>query len=85
MEKGGYIKEFFGFNELIFEGEYFNEERNVKGKEYHYGGKLRFEGSYKNGKRNGIGKEYFLGKLLFDGKFLDGIRWDGKDMIIKII
>ena len=35
MEKGGYIKEFFGFDELIFENEYFNGERNGKGKEYH--------------------------------------------------
>ena len=31
----GYIKEFFGFDELIFENEYFNGERNGKGKEYH--------------------------------------------------
>ena len=35
MEKGGYINEFFGFYELIFENEYFNGERNGKGKEYH--------------------------------------------------
>ena len=35
MEKRGSIKEFFGFDELIFENEYFNGERNGKGKEYH--------------------------------------------------
>ena len=35
MEKGGYIKEFFCFDELSFENEYFNGERNGKGKEYH--------------------------------------------------
>ena len=50
---------FFGFDELIFENEYFNGERNGKGKEYHQSCKLRFEGSYKNRKRNGIWKEYF--------------------------
>ena len=35
MEKGGYIKQFFGFDEFIFENEYFNGERNGKEKEYH--------------------------------------------------
>ena len=35
MEKGGYIKEFFVFDELIFENEYFNGVRNGKWKEYH--------------------------------------------------
>ena len=43
--------------QLIFEGEYLNEKRNGKGKEYNDDGELTFEGEYINGKRNGKGKE----------------------------
>ena len=43
------------FDELVYEGEYFQGERKGKGKEY-YDGKLIFEGEYLNGKRNGKGK-----------------------------
>ena len=79
LEKGsGYIKEFGGFDKLIFEGEYKNGETNGIGKEYDWDGGLRFQGEYKNGIRNGNGKEYDEGKLLFEGKFLNGSRWDGK-------
>ena len=42
---------------MKFEGEYFNGERNGKGKEYNWNGKLLYEGDYLNGKRNGKGKE----------------------------
>jgi len=44
---------------LIFEGEYTNGERNVKGKEYNIFDTLIFEGEYSNGERNGKGKEYY--------------------------
>ena len=53
----GIIKEEFNKNNSIFEGEYLNEKKNRKGKEYNYDDKLIFEGEYKNGKRNGEGKE----------------------------
>ena len=47
----GIGKEFKGnTNELIFEGEYLNGERNGKGKEYELNGELKFEGEYLNGK-----------------------------------
>ena len=34
------------YNCLIYEGEYKNEERNVKGVEYHLDGEIIFEGEY---------------------------------------
>jgi len=44
---------------LKFEGEYLDGERNGKGKEYDVDGKLKFEGEYFNGKIwNGKVKEY---------------------------
>ena len=46
----GYIKEYNCFDELIFEGEYLNGERNGKGITYNFG-KIVFEGEYLNGKR----------------------------------
>ena len=50
----GYIKEFDGNGELLFEGEYLNGKRNGKGREYYDDGYLEFEGEYLNGKRKEI-------------------------------
>ena len=36
---------------IIIEGEYINEKRNGKGKEYYENGKLKFEGEYLKGKK----------------------------------
>ena len=76
MEKRGYIKQFFGFDELLFEGEYLNGERNGKGKEYYFDfenkfdEKIKFDGEYLNGKRNGKGKEYYdNGSLAFEDEY----------------
>ena len=63
---------------LIFEGEYFNEKRNGKGKEYYYN-YLIFEGEYLNGYKYGKGKEYdFNNNLIFEGEYINGQRWKGK-------
>ena len=52
MIKGkGYIKEYEYDNNLSFEGEYLNGERNGKGKEYDNSFQLLFEGEYLNGLR----------------------------------
>ena len=69
----GIIREYYD-NELVFKGEYLNEERNGKGNEYDKGEALIFDGEYINGKRwKGKGKEYFLnGKLKFEGEYLNG-------------
>ena len=69
-------KEYNSYNDkLLFEGEYLNEKKNGKGKEYYYNGELIFEGEYKNGNRNGKGREYNInGKLKFEGEFLNGER-----------
>ena len=42
---------------MIFEGEYLNDKRNGKGKEFFKQGELKFEGEYLYGKINGKGKE----------------------------
>ena len=87
----GNVKEYDDYDDLIFEGQYFNGERNGKGKEYK-GGILIFEGEYLNGKRwngnglkNGKGyiKEYYKeGKLKFEGEYLNGERnGKGKEYI----
>ena len=57
----GFVKEFFDDGVLKFEGEYFNGERNGKGKRYDYENKeVLFEGEYLNGEKwNGRGKEYY--------------------------
>ena len=63
----------------LFEGSYINGKKCGKGKEYsNIGNKLIFEGEYKNNERDGAGKEYFNGKVIFDGKYLDGKIWNGK-------
>ena len=73
-ESIGFGKEYDYDDNLIFEGEYLNGERNGKGKEY-WKGNLIFEGEYLNGKRNGKGKEYDEdGELIFEGEYLNGER-----------
>ena len=83
----GKIKEYDDNGKIKFEGDYFNGERNGKGKEYDfYNGKLTFEGEYINGLRNGKGKEYWKNKLTFEGEYLNGRRnGTGKNInIMKI-
>ena len=65
-------------DKLKFEGEYLNEKRNGKGKEYYSDGNLKFEGEYLNGKKwNGKGKEYdFDRKLKFEGEYLNGRKFN---------
>ena len=74
----GSIKIFNNENILIREGEYLNGELNGKGKEYDCFGKIKFEGEYINWYRNGQGKEYNYGKLIFEGEYLHGAKWNGK-------
>ena len=38
---------------------------------------LIYEGEFENDKRNGYGKEYKDGKIIFEGKYLNGERWEG--------
>ena len=63
---------------LRFEGEYLNDLRNGKGKEYSFAGELIFEGIFRKGKIwEGKGKVYnFKGELDFEGKFVNGKRFN---------
>ena len=68
-------------NRLKFEGEYSNEERNGKGKEYFDYGELEFEGEYLKGQKdwNGKGKECGIdGELEYEGEYLNGQK-NGKE------
>ena len=82
-ESIGIGKEYNGCDDtLVYEGEYKNDKRNGKWKEYYKNGLLLFEGEYKNGKRNGKGKEYrydgyYYHELIFGGEYLNNKRWVG--------
>ena len=73
----GFVIKFDYNGYLKFEGEYYNGEKNGKGKEYYYN-HLIFEGKYINGKRNGKGKEYSeYNKRKFKGEYINGKKWNG--------
>ena len=89
-EKNGYNRIYnLHYMYIEFEGEYLNGKKNGFGKEYivdsaSYSGedstrsKLSFEGQYVNGLKNGKGKEYNKeGKILFEGEYKNGKRWNG--------
>ena len=81
-EGNGYINQFYlNTHYLDFEGEYLNSIINEKRKEYYsslYYQKLKYDGEYLDKKRHGKGKEYnFNYRLLFEGEYLYGKRWDG--------
>ena len=61
----------------MFEGEFLNEERNGKGKEYNTKGELIFEGEYLYSQRI-KGKEFVKGKLEYEGEYLYEGKFNGK-------
>ena len=78
FQTNGIGKEYDGYDDLIFEGEYLNRKRNGKAKEY-WIDTIKFEGEYLKGKRNGKGKEYYSnGTLKFEGEYLNNLIWNGK-------
>ena len=79
----GHIIEYNRYtNDIIFEREYLNGEKNGKGDEYDDYGNLSFEGEYLNGHRIGKGKEYgYESRLKFEGEFFNGYRLNGKAYI----
>ena len=80
----GYIKEFSAnFDDLVFEGEYIDGEKNGKCKEYNYDNKLEFKGEYLNGKRwNGIEYNYrFEGGLKYIIEYKEGKRGESVECI----
>ena len=56
----GLVKEYYDDGVLKFIGEYYNGERNGKGKKYNYEQEIKFDGEYKKGEKwKGYGKEYY--------------------------
>ena len=77
MEKEKKGKEYYYNEQIKFEGEYLNNEKNGNGKEYYDNGELKFEGRYLyffilNG------KEYIKGRLEYEGDYLYNRKWKGK-------
>ena len=69
---------------LKFEGEYKNGDRNGKGKEYYYNEELKFEGEYLNGKKwNGEGYDY-NGNIVFEIKNGKGNKKEYNDYNDKL-
>ena len=74
------MKEFYINGELIFKGEYLNEEKNGNGKEYSAFGLLIFEGEYLNGKKwNGIHKGLINNNGIFKIKNGKGFSAESED------
>ena len=64
-------------NEILYEGEYNNNLKQGKGKEYNKNGKILFVGEFMNGYRY-KGKEFNEnGKLIFNGQYMKGIPFNG--------
>ena len=63
------------FEDLYYEGEYLNGERNGKGKLYDFTGDLEYEGEFLNGEKNGKGKFFdCMGEVEYEGEYLNGYR-----------
>ena len=64
-----------------YEGNFVKGKKSGQGKEYFDFDVRKFlvyEGEFEDDKRNGFGKEYDKeGKLIFEGQFLNGQRWEG--------
>ena len=70
LQNKNITRNYFDFQNLVFEGEYLNGEINGKGKEYHLND-IIFEGEYFKGKKNGNGKEYNFNQIKFEGEYLN--------------
>ena len=77
-KKHGHGKELYLNGDIKFEGEYLNGRRNGKGKEFDNENKLKFEGNYLHGLRQGFGKLYDEDKIIFEGEYSIGKKWNGK-------
>ena len=83
-------KEYNKKGQLKFESEYiirkekdFEQKKSDEGywvKDKGDNGNLVYECEFVDGKRNGKGKEYYReGKLKFEGLFVNGLKWEGKE------
>ena len=61
-------------NEIDYEGEYLYGKRNGYGKIPN-----NYEGTFLNGEKHGKGKDYMDGIAIYEGEYLNGIKWNGKE------
>ena len=77
---GGFIlgEDFVKGGKLVYEGGLLNGKRNGKGKEYNkVDESLIYEGEFLDENKNGKGKDYYNGKVIFEGEYLKGRKWNG--------
>jgi len=77
----GKVKEYID-GKIIFEGEFFDGQKNGKGKEYNKEGQIIFEGEYMYDEKL-KGKEYIKEKLEYEGEYLFNRKWNGKGFDTK--
>ena len=82
-----YTEDIMSFKTIfVYDGEYLNEERHGKGKEYyHEDGILKFEGEYVHNQRRRGKKYYKNGIIKYEGDYLLIENGMEKDMTIKEI
>ena len=57
---------------VFYSGQYQEDARNGKRKEYYENGNIAYEGNFVNNNREGYGKEYYEnGKLKYEGNFVN--------------
>jgi len=77
-ERNGKGKEYDAFGKVIFEGYFLMGKKKYSYHESDYDNlTLEYEGEISEGKRHGNGKEYSLGRIIFEGEYLKGERWNG--------
>ena len=78
--QGKKINTIYSKDKNDYEGNFLKGKKNGQGKEYYDLNNMKillYEGEFKDDKRNGYGKEYKNGKIIFEGQFLNGQRWEG--------
>ena len=72
-------------NVLVFEGGFINGERNGICKDFIHDKHLEIIGEYLNGKKHGKVKIFRNSKIIFDGEYLYGHKFRGKEYINGIL
>ena len=79
-EQGKKINTIYSKDRNDYERNFLKGKKSGQGKEYYDLNNIKmllYEGEFEDDKRNGYGKEYKDGKIIFEGQFLNGQRWEG--------
>ena len=79
-EQGKKINTIYSKDRNDYERNFLKGKKSGQGKEYYDLNNIKmllYEGEFEDDKRKGYGKEYKDGKIIFEGQFLNGQRWEG--------